>query len=74
MIQKNLILIIPIFVLLILANLGFAAWREGRNLDANDSWNTAVLPTPIPAKQTPTPGWWGTPQIFPTLPGIGAIK
>jgi len=67
--KKNLILIAPIFVGLILFNLGYAAWREGRRIDPAKGWTPVAIPTSRPTL-TPTPGWWATLPARPSFPGI----
>jgi hypothetical protein len=72
--QKNLILITPVFVVLILFNLGYAAWRDGRQVHSTGSWTPAAISTVLPASATPTPGWWAsgsfsTPTGTPTRIG-----
>jgi len=69
--QKNLILVLPVFVALILFNLGFAAWKDGRRMNDGRNWTPAAISTLASATATPTPGWWATsvhtnPILIPT--------
>ena len=76
--QKNLILIMPFFVILILFNLGYAALKDGRHVNYGKSWTPVVISTSLPTA-TPTPGWWATgvishPTIMPTPTGTLTLK
>jgi hypothetical protein len=69
--RKSFVPFIAILLILILAGLGYAGWKAGRQT-GDKSWTPPALPAIIAITETPTQGWWGnlpSRPVIPTMPG-----
>lgn len=69
--RKSFIPFTAILLLLILAGLGYAGWKDGRQT-GDKSWTPPALPATVTVSETPMPGWWSdlpSKPVIPTMPG-----